>query len=127
GGAAQAAQVGGAVERHPNRTPVARDGGLHRLADPPDGVRDEFDSPVRIELPGRGHEAEIALADQVHQRNAAVLELLGYGHDEAHVVPSQLLLGKYVPAERLPGKLHLLLAGEEGDPTDLIQVKVQAL
>src|SRR5690606_11634156 len=66
-GTPEAAQVRRAVERHPDRAPMPRDGRLDRLADPPDRVGNELDAAIRIELPGRRHEAKIALADQVHE------------------------------------------------------------
>ena len=80
---------------------------------------------VRIELPGGGHQPEVPLADQIDQRHAAVLELLGDRDDEPHVVARQLLLGGHVAPERLPGQLHLLVTGEQRDPADFVEVQVE--
>src|SRR6185503_4990169 len=83
---AQSTQVGGAVERHPDRTAMARNGSLDRLANPPHGVRDKLHPPVRIKLPGGGHQTEVPLADQVDQGDATILELLRDRHHESNVV-----------------------------------------
>ena len=63
---------------------------------------------IGIEFPGRSHEAQIAFPDEIHQRDAAILELLGDRDDEAHVVAGQLLLGVHVASERPARYGHLL-------------------
>jgi hypothetical protein len=76
GDPSQPAQVRGTVEGEAHRPAVAGDRRLNGLTDPPDRVRDELHPPVRIELPGSRHQADVPLTDEVHQRDAAVLELL---------------------------------------------------
>jgi hypothetical protein len=39
----------------------------------------------------------------------------------------QSLLGHDTAPEGLPGELHLLLPVEEGNPTDLVEVEIEAL
>src|SRR5687767_4604924 len=73
GGPAKPAQVGGAVERYADRTTMAGDGSLDRLPDPPHCIRDELDPAIRIKLPRGGHQAEVPLANEIHERDAAVL------------------------------------------------------
>ena len=125
GGLAQTRQVGGPVERHPHRTAMPGDRRLHRLANPPHRVRNELDAAIRIELPGRRHQAEVALADQVDQRHATILELLRHRHHETDVVPRQPLLGEDVALERPPGERHLFLTVEQRDARDLVQIQIQ--
>src|SRR3954462_146244 len=103
---------------------MARDGGLHRLADPPDGVRDKLDAPIGIELSGRRHEPKVPLADQIDERYPTVLELLGYRDDESDVVAREPFLGGHIALERLARELHFLFAVEEGDPADLVEIEV---
>ena len=124
---AQPVEVRRPVQRHPHRPAVPGDGRLNRLADPPDRVGDELDAAVGVELPGRRHEADVALADQIHERDAAVLELLGHRDDEPHVVAREPLLRLHVALERTPGQRRLLLDLEQGDPADLLEVEIQAL
>ena len=106
---------------------MARDRRLHRLADPPDRVRNKLHAAIRIELPGGGHQTQIALADQVDEWYATILELLGDRHDEADVVTSQALLRHDAPLERLPREFHFLLAVEQRDATDLVEIQVKTL
>jgi len=106
---------------------VPSDGGLDRLTNPPDRVRNKLHATIGIEFPGGGHQTEVTLADEIDQRHAPILELLGYRNHEPHIVASQPFLGSHVALERLAGKLHLLLTIEEGDPTDLVQVEVETL
>ena len=106
---------------------MPRDRRLDRLPDPPHRVGDELDPAVGIELPGRRHEAEVALPDQIHERDAAVLELLGHRDHEADVVPRQLLLRLDVAPERATRQRRLLLDREERDPADLLEIEIQAL
>ena len=82
--------------------------GQDRLADPPHGVRDELHALVRIELPGGGEQADVAFADEVDERQAAVLVLLGDGDDEAQVALHELLQRVLVAGADLPGELDLL-------------------
>ena len=123
----QPAQIGSAVEREANRPAMPRDGRLNGLANPPDRIGDELHPPVRIELPGRGHQPHIPLADQVHERDAPVLELLGHRDHEPHVVPGKLFLGLDIALDRTPRQRRLLLHGEQGDAADVLQVEIEAL
>ena len=65
--------------------PGVGDAAGDRLADPPRGVRRELEALAPVELLDRVHEAEVALLDQVEQRQARRLVLLGDRHDEAQV------------------------------------------
>jgi hypothetical protein len=120
-------EVGGPVERHPDRPPMTRNRGLDGLPDPPDGIRNELDAPVRVELPRGGHESEVPLTDEVHEGDPAVLELLGHRDHEAHVVPGQFFLGFHVTPEGTARQGGLLLDGEQGDSADLLEVEIQTL
>ena len=68
-----AREVGSAVEGDADGAALARERRQDGLADPPDGVRDELDALVRVELPGGGEQADVALADQVDEGESAVL------------------------------------------------------
>src|SRR5262249_4484648 len=120
------AEVGGPVEWHPHRPPMTGDRRLYRLADPPDRVRDELDAAVRIELPGRRHQAKIPLTDEIDEWNSPVLEFFGDRDHESNIVAGQALLGGKVAAEGLSCQLHLLVTGEEGNFADFVQIKIEA-
>ena len=82
---------------------------------------------MRIELAGSRHETEVALANQVDQRHATVLEFLGHRDDETDVMACQALLGEDIALERAPRERHLFLAVEQRDAGDLIQIQIETL
>ena len=63
------------------------------LADPPRGVGGELEALAPVELLDGVHEAEVALLDQVQQRQAGGLILLGDRDDQAQVRLHEGLLG----------------------------------
>jgi len=95
------------------------------LANPPDGVRDELDALIGVELPRRRQEADVSLADEVGEGQAAVLVLLGDRDHEAEVPLHQLLHGLRVAGAHQPGDGDLLLRRQERGLADLEQVLVQ--
>ena len=105
--------------------PVPGQRGQDRLADPPDRVGDELDALVGIEFPGSGEQPEVALADQVAERQAPVLVLLGDRDDEAQVALDQLLHGLGVAGPHQPGDGHFLLRREQRGLADLEEILVE--
>ena len=55
------------------------------LANPPDGVGDEFEAAGTIEALGGNEEADVADIDEVGQRKPEILILLGDSHDETQI------------------------------------------
>ena len=80
---------------------------------------------VGVEFADRGHQAHVALADQVDQREAAVLVFLGDRNDEAEVLRHQLLHGLFVALLHPAGHGQLLLGGEQRGSADVVEVEVQ--
>ena len=68
---------------------MALNGGMKRLSNPPHRVADEVDPDLGIVLICRAHETGIRLADQIAQRYAAILILLGHGEREPEVRANQ--------------------------------------
>ena len=64
-----------------------------RLADPPGGVGRELETLAPVELLDGVHEAEVALLDEVEQRQTRGLVLLRDRHHEAQVRLDELTLG----------------------------------
>src|SRR5215208_384285 len=120
-----AREVGGAVERHAHRAPLARERRKDRLADPPDGVRDELDSLVGVELPRGREQPDVPLADQVDEREAAVLVLLGHRDHEAQVALHQLLQRVLIARADLPRELDLLHRLQEGVRAHFVEILVK--
>src|SRR5690606_7853307 len=101
-------QVGSAVQRDAHRTTLVRERGKDRLSDPPDGVGDELDPLLRVELPRSRHQPDVPLLDQVGQANAAVLILLRYRYDKAEVGAYELRHSVFVPLLGSPAEFDLL-------------------
>ena len=55
------------------------------FAHPPYGIRDELETPCRVEAPRCLHETHVALVDKVAQVETAALVLLGNRHNEPEV------------------------------------------
>src|SRR5205085_7335999 len=82
-------EVAGAVQGNAHGTTLVRERGQNRLANPPHSVRDELHTLLRIELPRSRDQSNVAFLNQVRQRNAAVLILLGYADHETQVRTNQ--------------------------------------
>ena len=91
------------VHRHPDRPGLVGQRPGHRLADPPRGVRRELEALAVVELLDRPDQPEVALLDQVEQRQAAAHVLLGDRDDQPQVGLDQALAG---PVGRAAGPLQ---------------------
>ena len=77
-------QVAG-VDRQPHGAAGVGDAAGDGLADPPGGVGRELEALAPVELLDRVHQAQVALLDQVQQRQLGGLVLLGDGDHQAQV------------------------------------------
>src|SRR5918996_513402 len=142
------------VDRQPDRPPPVGDGPGDGLPDPPRGVRGELESPAPVEQLDGAHQAEIAVLDQVEQRETLALVLPGHRNHQAEVgqdeplaglagLPDLLLglpdaagrpqatgpeaiLGLLAPLDG-HGELDLLLLGEEGLTSCRLQVEADII
>ena len=80
------------VHRESDRPPGVRDASGDRLTDPPRGVGRELEPLAPVELLDRVHEPEVALLDEVQQREARGLVLLRDRHHEPQVRLDELAL-----------------------------------
>ena len=80
-----------------------------------------------VELGDRAHQPNVALLDQVQQRHAAALVLLGDRDDQAQVRLGHAPAGRVGAPLDLLGELDLLLLGQEGAPADLAQVRAKGV
>jgi len=96
-----------------------------RLPDPPDGVRDELDALGLVELVGGPNQAQVALVDQVRERDSLVLVFLGHRDDEPEVRAHQLVQRLRVALLDPLGQRHLFLAGDQRILADFPQVLVE--
>src|SRR3989449_405065 len=120
-----ARQIGGPVQRHAHRAALPRERGENRLADPPHGVRDELDALIGIELARRREQPDVALADDIGERQSAVLVFLGDRNHEAQVALHELLHRLLIAGADLPGERDLLLLRQQRSLRDLVQVLIE--
>src|SRR5690606_11881303 len=123
--AKDAREIARTIQRHTHRAPLIRERRQDRLTDPPHGVRDELHALLRIELPCSRDEPDVAFLDQVDQRDAAVLILLGDADDEAEVRPDELLHGLLIALLRTTTQLDLFLRSQQLMLADLAQVLIE--
>jgi len=90
-----------------------------RLPNPPHRVRDELDAFGLVELVGGANEAEVALVDQIGERDALILILLGNRHDEPEIRSNQRVEGVLVVLADALRELHFHLATDEGKDADV--------
>ena len=99
----------------------------HRLANPPHGIRREARPPPRLEFPHGVQQTQVALLDEVEEREAAVQIAAGHAHDQAEVRLGQAALGGGLARLDTPGKLLLLVGREERDLGDVAEIEGEKL
>ena len=116
-----------ALRREPERTALFRQRVQNRLADPPDGVGDEFDVLFGIVLLGRMHQADVALIDQIEEQHVLISISLRVVNDESQVRLDQLLDRTLVVLLRATAELFFTLRSEFGDTRDFLQILIQEI
>ena len=124
--AAHAGDLVDEMDRQADRLALVGQGALDRLLDPPGGVGAELAALLRIEAFHRLHQADVALGNQVEQRQAVGGIIVGDLHDQAQVGLDHLLAGGLVAPLDAAGKLHLFLAREKRGLPDLAQINFNA-
>src|SRR5918993_3986239 len=110
------------VDGDPDRTSFVGYRPGDGLTDPPRRVRRELESLAVVELLYGPHQPDVALLDQIEQRDAPSRVLLGYGDDEPEVGLGEVGFGPPVAALYAPREVGLLSLREKGSLADLVQV-----
>src|SRR4051794_12910599 len=115
------------VDRDADRARVVRDRALHRLADPPGGVRRELVAAAPVELLDGAVEAERSLLDQVEERHTQAAVALRDRDDEAQVrLDHATLCGRVATLDALR-EHHFLGGGEQLVASDVGEEELQAV
>jgi hypothetical protein len=88
---ADAMQGAGSVQRHSHDAALLGEGLENGLANPPDRIGDELDALGLVEFVCGPDQPEVALIDQVRQRDTLVLIFLGDRDHEPQIAPYQLV------------------------------------
>ena len=118
-------QRAGAVERHAHDARLLGQRLQDGLANPPDGVGDELDPLRLVEFVRGANQTEVALVDQIGERDALILIFLGDGHDEAEVRPNELVETLLVALPDLLGKADFLIARDQRIRADVAEVLIE--
>ena len=110
------------VDRETDRLALVGQGPADGLLDPPAGVGAELHPTAGLEAVHGLHQAEVALGDEVENRQAAVVVVGGDFHHEAEIRFDHQLAGRLVAAANATGEFDLLGAIEEGGLTDALEV-----
>ena len=101
---------------------VVGNGAGDGLPDPPRRVGGEFIALGIVKFPDRLDEAKIALLNKVEQRQATADIALRDGYDKAQIRLDHRIVRRFIALGEAFGDLRLLLARQERDLADLLEV-----
>jgi len=113
------------VDGQSDRPSLVGQGPRDRLTNPPGGVRRKLEAELVVELLDRANQAQVALLDEVQERNAGLGVVARDRHHEPEVRLDQLALGRLVALVLQPGELALLLGCQQGPVADLADVELE--
>src|SRR5436305_4144471 len=90
-----------------------------------DGIRDELDPFRLVELVGGANQAEVALVDQIGERDTLILVLLRDRHHEPQVGAHQLVERLGIALLDPLRERHFLLTGDQRVLADLAEILVE--
>ena len=85
-----ASQLADAIQWQPHDARLIRQCLQNRLADPPHGIRNEFEAFGAVKALGGDNKPQVPLVDQVRKRQAQILILLRHTYDKAQVSFDQI-------------------------------------
>ncbi len=118
------------VEGHSHNPALHRQSLHDALANPPNGVRDELEASCLIEFLGGLDQTHITLVDQVGERDALMLILLGHRNHETQIATHQPVASTLALSATLMDGLCqrcLLVGREHGFSRDLREIAVKGL
>ena len=113
------------VERQTHYATLLCDGLQNALSDPPYGVRDELEAACLVELLGSFQQSDVALVDEVGQRETLVLILLCNGDNKTQIRLCQLLKSLAVAVLYAVGELHFLFCGNQLFVANLLKILIE--
>lgn len=108
--------------RQTDRLALAGQHAADGLADPVNGIGRQFAATVRVESVHRLHRSDIALGDEILNRQATAHIAVGDPHHEPEVDVDHALAGRAVTRSHALRKLILLFRRQQGDAGDLVEI-----
>src|SRR5437764_8492077 len=115
------------VHREPDGAPLVGDGAGDGLADPPEGMRAELESPRSVKFLDGAQQTQVALLNKVFQWQALSLIAFGNAHHQLQVGLDELLPDLRVACLDALGHVLFLLGGKPSPDADLTQVLAGAV
>ncbi len=112
------------MHRQPDGARLVHDRALDGLADPPGRIGREAEAALGIEFFQRVDQAEIALLDQVEERDAAVEVMLGDIHDQAQVVLDHFLARREIAGAHQTRRRQFVGRRQQRLGADFVQVEL---
>ena len=110
------------VDGETDRFAVGSQRPLDGLLDPPSGIGAELAALVRVEALDGFDQAEVAFADEVHQRQAEIVVVLGDAHHQAKVRLDHVLARGFVAFEDAASERGFLFQRQQRRLADLVEV-----
>src|SRR5213082_3741785 len=105
-----------------NRLRLIGERAFDRLLDPPRGVGGKFSTLRRIEALDGFHQADVALRNQIEQRQSKIRIIVRDLNDQTQIRTNHQGASFLVAALNFSGELNLLLWSEQRNLPDLAQV-----
>ena len=112
------------VQRQTNNTRLLGQRLQNGLTNPPNSVRDEFETTGLIETLRSLDQTEIALVDQVGKAKSLILILLGYRNHKTEVGLGEFFQRSLVALFDLSGQLHLFFSRNQLHFSNIMQIFV---
>src|SRR5438128_4935513 len=107
-----------------NRLLLIGERSFDRLLDPPRGVGGKFSTLRRIEALDGFHQADVALRNQIEQRQSKIRIIVRDLNDQAQIRTNHQGASFLVAALNFGGEFNLLVGSEQRDLPDLTQVNL---
>jgi hypothetical protein len=112
------------MHRQTNGARLVHDGALDVLPHPPGGVGGKTETAFGIEFLQRVDQSEVALLDQVVERNTPMLVVLGDADDEAQVGLDHVLACDEVAGTGSARQHQFLGRGQQRRGADLVEIEL---
>ncbi|MNH17647.1 hypothetical protein D3C79_773310 [compost metagenome] len=112
------------MDRQANGAGLVHDRPFDGLANPPGRIGREPETTLRVELLDRTDQPQVALLDQVEQRQAAVHVTTGNFYNQAQVAFDHALAAGGVALLRQTRKVHFLFRRKQRRESDLVEIQL---
>ncbi len=114
------------MDGQPDGLALVGQGALDGLFDPPGGVGGELAALGGVKTFHGLHQADIALGDQIEQRQPEIVVIVGNFHHEPQIRADHVRARLFVALLDAGGEFDLLVGGQQGDLPDFPEIDFDA-